>query len=158
MREFRADEATVARLCARFGLGSQGGRLTPAAEGAMGRIWRMDLDDGRRYAVKELFWEWEESAAVRECDFATLSGVRTPRFFRTIDGTLFDRLPSTLGGAVVRLFSWVDGRETLPGDPGRSRWFGDALGRLHTLDLSPQGWSSHPWYDTCSPPERWKEL
>lgn len=124
----------------------------------MGRIWRMDLADGRRYALKELFYEWEESAAVREFDFVQRSGVRAPRFVRTVDGNLAERLPSELGGVQVRLFSWVNGRAPRHDDPGRARWFGATLGRLHTLRLSPHGWSADAWYDTCPPPSRWADL
>ncbi|GAA2760957.1 phosphotransferase enzyme family protein [Actinopolymorpha rutila] len=136
------------------------GRLTPVARGAMGRIWRLSLP-GRDYAVKELFWGFDEAAVVREAslrDAAAAAGVASPANLRTVDGRYVCTLPAELGGADVRVFSWVEGRPVEAGEPGVIRWVGHTLGVLHGLRHSYADVDPDPWHDQVPTPEQWDAL
>lgn len=169
MSTLRPDAATITHLAERYALGpatgGTHGTLTPVAHGAMGRIWRLDLAavtaETEPFAVKELFVDHEEAAVRAEVDFtsaAARAGIGVPENLRTVDGGYLHRLPDRLGGARIRVTSWVRGRTVRTGDPGRAEWLGRTLGRLHTLRAPVDGIELDPWYDTCPTTERWEEL
>jgi Ser/Thr protein kinase RdoA (MazF antagonist) len=157
--------ATISHVCERFALDggerSGEGTLVPIARGAMGRIWRLSLPGNRDYAVKELFWGHDEAAVVREAalrDAAADAGVASPANLRTIDGRYVCTLPPELGGADVRVFTWVEGRQVEAGEPGVTRWVGHTLGVLHGLRHSYPDVAPDPWHDQVPTPEQWAEL
>ncbi|NYH86005.1 Ser/Thr protein kinase RdoA (MazF antagonist) [Actinopolymorpha cephalotaxi] len=160
-RRLEPTQAAIRYMCERFALGGHcDGRLTPIARGAMGRIWRLSLS-GRDYAVKELFWGFDEAAVVREAalrDAAADAGVASPANLRTVGGRYVCTLPTDLGGADVRVFTWVEGRQVEAGEPGVIRWVGHTLGVLHGLRYSYPHVPSDPWYDRVPTPEQWDDL
>lgn len=132
--------------------------LTPVARGAVGRIWRADLPDGSRYAVKELFWGGSEASIEAEVAFrdrAVDAGVTAPASLRTVDGTYLWQVP---GGPLVRLYSWVDGRPVEPAEPRSAEWLGQTLGRLHAVGLPVNGAPVDEWYSRPPDVTRWAEL
>ena len=159
-KTFAPTQETAGYVIDRFRLGSGTGYLTPVARGAMGRIWRLSLPD-RDYAVKELFWAVDEAAVEREATFsaaAARAGVVSPANVRTDDGRYVCRLPAELGGAEVRVFSWVDGRPVDRDDHGLSEWIGHTLGVLHSLRHPCSDVAPDPWYDRVPEPARWDDL
>ncbi|MGW0230945.1 phosphotransferase enzyme family protein [Actinopolymorpha singaporensis] len=134
--------------------------MIPIVRGAMGRIWRLSLG-GHDYAVKELFWGHDEAAVVREAalrDAAAVAGVASPANLRTVDGRYVCTLPAELGGADVRVFSWVEGRQVDPSEPGVTRWVGHTLGVLHGLRHSYPDVDPDPWHDKVPTPDQWEDL
>ncbi|MET9023045.1 phosphotransferase [Actinopolymorpha sp. NPDC004070] len=163
-RRLEPTSATIRYVCEQFALddGERAGegRLVPIVRGAMGRIWRLSIgtDD---YAVKELFWGHDEATVVREAalrDAAANAGVDSPANLRTTDGRYVCILPAELGGADVRVFSWVEGRPVDAGEPGIVRWVGHTLGVLHGLRHSYADVAPDPWYDQVPTPEQWQAL
>jgi Ser/Thr protein kinase RdoA (MazF antagonist) len=151
---------TASYLSERFRLGFGEGRLHPVARGAMGRIWRLSLP-GHDYAVKELFWTSDEAAVTREAAFrdaAAAAGVASPLNLRTHDGRYICTLPPDLGGAAVRMFSWVEGSPVNRDDPRLPTWVGHTLGVLHALRHPCDGITTDPWFDHVPEPTRWDEL
>ena len=133
MQLLQPDDDTLCRLVELFGLEGVPRRLTPISRGGNGQVWRLDLDGpGPSFAVKELFAGGDEQRVVAEVEFrdlAVAAGIRAPQNLRTVDG----RYLAQVGGAVVRVSSWVDGREPRPDDPGVPEWLGRTLATLHTL-------------------------
>ena len=133
MRLLQPDDDTVCCLVGVFGLEGVPRRLTSISRGGHGQVWRLDLDGPpRAFAVKELFAGDDEQRAVAEVEFrdvAVAAGIRAPQNLRTLDG----RYLAAVSGSVVRVSSWVDGREPRPDDPGVAEWLGRTLATLHTL-------------------------
>lgn len=156
----RPSAETLRALAETFGLDGDPRRLVPISRGGNGRVWRLDLDgrDGPlSYAVKELFAGGDErriAASVEFCDLATAAGIRAPFSLRTVGGNDL----ADVGGVVVRMASWVDGREPKPEDPGVAEWLGWALATLHTIGRMVDR-SGHTPYDPPVPdPGVWFEL
>jgi Ser/Thr protein kinase RdoA (MazF antagonist) len=124
---------TLSCLVERFELEGVPGRLTPISRGGNGQVWRLDFDGPRpSFAVKELFAGGDEQRVVAEVKFrdvAVAAGIHAPQHLRTVDG----RYLAEIGGSVVRVSSWVSGREPRPDDPGAPEWLGRTLATLHTL-------------------------
>ncbi|MGW5362007.1 phosphotransferase enzyme family protein [Actinopolymorpha pittospori] len=134
VRLLQPDEDTLTCLVEVFGLEGVPRRLTRISRGGQGQVWRLDLDGPRRsVAVKELFAGGDEQrigAEVEFRDLAVAAGIHAPQNLRTVDG----RYLAEVDGAVVRVSSWVSGREPRPDDPGVSEWLGRTLATLHTLE------------------------
>ena len=115
----------------------------------MGRIWRLSLPSKRDYAVKELFWGHDEAAVVREAalrDAAADAGVASPANLRTVDGRYVCTLPPELGGADVRVFTWVEGRPVEAGEPGIAHGSGTRSVSCMVCGTSTPTW--HPTHGT----------
>jgi Ser/Thr protein kinase RdoA (MazF antagonist) len=104
--------------------------MTPAADGAMGRVWRLD-SDRESYAVKELYWATDagtEEAAIAPqvefCEIARTAGVVAPANLRTTSGGYVIALPPELGGRLVRAYEWIQGRPLTSADAGAAAWAG----------------------------------
>lgn len=154
---------TVRLLISAFGLPSFGGRLVPAARGSMGRIWRLELDDQQPIMIKQFFWgaadDAEEAARVEAdlCCAARAAGLSLAAGIATTDGNHLVRLPDRLGGAVVRGYEWVDGRDLGPSDGGRADYLGNTLGVLHSL-RRPATTQPDAYFTTPPDPGNWDEL
>jgi Ser/Thr protein kinase RdoA (MazF antagonist) len=143
-----------------FGLpGSGAGTLTAAGRGAVGRLWRLEVD-GRPYALKELFRPPDSELVRLETAFTSAlsaAGVRLSDSLPTTDGRFVVALPHRLGGAHVRLYRWVDGSPVDPTAPGVAARLGALLGRLHA-NAPARPHEPDPWYDTVPPPDAWTTL
>jgi Ser/Thr protein kinase RdoA (MazF antagonist) len=129
----RPGDETMRALVDAFGLDGTPRGLTPISRGGNGRVWRMDLGGPpRSYAVKELFAGGDERRIAATEEFRALAvaaGVRAPDPSRTAGG----RYLADVDGVVVRISSWLEGREPQAGDPGVAEWLGRTLATLHTL-------------------------
>jgi Ser/Thr protein kinase RdoA (MazF antagonist) len=156
----RPDAETARFLVDRFGLHTESAaRLSPVARGATGRVWRLSTA-GHVWAVKELFSDPAEATVAATAAFrdaAASAGVRAPASLRSVQGRYLCRLPAGLGGRMVRVSEWVDGRPVAPDDPGRAEWIGAALGRLAALDYPATG-PVDPWYDESPDDRQWQAL
>jgi Ser/Thr protein kinase RdoA (MazF antagonist) len=144
--------------------------MTAVSRGAVGRIWRLDLPDGR-YAVKELFRDADEAEVQREAAFTAqlqAAGVRLPGSLPGRDGRFLAQLPTRDGpgqtqppghpdGGQIRLYEWVEGVPADLTDPYTAERAGDLLGRLHAL-AQPAADDGERWYDTVPAPEVWAAL
>jgi Ser/Thr protein kinase RdoA (MazF antagonist) len=157
-------------LISSFGLPYASGRLVSAARGSMGQIWRLELsepahagvDDGR-LMIKQFFWgasDDAECAARTEaelCRAAAADGLTVSSGHPTPDGRYLLRLPDQLGGAVVRAYDWVEGRDLTRSDVGRADYLGTTLGTLHRLRL-PATTEPDPYFTTPPNKDNWDEL
>jgi Ser/Thr protein kinase RdoA (MazF antagonist) len=163
-------EQTVQFLISSFALPYTSGRLAPAARGSMGQIWRLELrepthagsNDGS-LMIKQFFWGVSDSAEcaarteVQLCGAADAEGLAVSHGHPTPDGRYLLRLPDLLGGAVVRAYDWIDGRDLTRSDAGRSEYLGTTLGTLHRLRL-PATSEPDPYYTTPPNQDNWDEL
>jgi Ser/Thr protein kinase RdoA (MazF antagonist) len=151
---------TVEYICACYGLtAGPGAAMTAVSRGAVGRIWRLDLSDGR-FAVKELFRPADEAEVRREAAFTAhlqAAGIRLPGSLPGRDGRFLARLPGPGGGGWLRLYQWADGVPADLADPDTAGLAGDLLGRLHAL-APPAAADGERWYDTTPDPAVWAEL
>ncbi|HKD97143.1 MAG TPA: phosphotransferase [Micromonosporaceae bacterium] len=147
---------------AAFGLASAApATLRPAARGALGRVWRLEIGPDR-YAVKEVFDDEVTERLVRyETDFtsrAAARGVRLPRSHPDPTG----RFLVTLGSGRLRLYDWVDATRADLADPRTPGRLGTLLADLHLAaprsDREPAGGAPDPWFDVPPPPEAWPPL
>ncbi|WP_437605121.1 phosphotransferase [Sorangium sp. So ce834] len=160
MQGLEANDAAARYIAERFGLGGRPERMVPVGGGEMGRVYRLDAA-GAAWAVKELFRRTDEDRVARQVAFqdaAARCGIRAPANLSTVDGRHLCSLPAELGGATVRLCSWIDGHPVQTADPGLSEWVGSAIGRIHGLSYPADGADHDPWYDACPTPKRWEEL
>jgi Ser/Thr protein kinase RdoA (MazF antagonist) len=144
-------------------------RMVWAADGAMGRVWRLDTEAGS-FAVKDLLrpegLETLEiqlgfAAEVSEC--AWIAGVNVPRVVRTRTGSLMLSLEDPGPGepARVRVATWIDGRGTV--DTSRAAaWLGSTLATIETLADPPSIPPGDPWlaswFSRVPSPGRWGAL
>lgn len=133
-----AQRRRLTRVTAAFGLGEVAD-VERVARGAMGAVWRVDLADGRRVAIKELFWErMSEPAAGDEVAFrdaCAVAGVPSPAALRTPEGALL--LPAQRDAA-WRAYEWVDGAVPDRLDAATIGWLAEAMARMHRVDFVPQ--------------------
>lgn len=144
---------------ATYGLGAGSVTLTAVGRGAVGRIWRLDLDDAS-YAVKQLLRASDETVIRREVAFATRvanAGVWLPASFADRHGRYAVPVPEALGGGWSRLYQWIDGAPVDLADPGVADRLGVLLGLLHTYALPPDG-TADPWYESAPQPASWARL
>lgn len=160
---------TARFLLERFGLPYRKGVLTPTARGSMGQIWRLDLTRPMESApaptlslmVKQFFWgvgpDAEDVAAteVEFCDRAVEAGVSASRSCATVDGTYVQVLPPEMGGATVRVNSWVRGRHVRRDDADRADYLGRTLGLLHGL-RHPTATEPDVYFTTPPTPQVWE--
>jgi Ser/Thr protein kinase RdoA (MazF antagonist) len=148
----------VRQITDAFVLGTPNDGPVAVARGEMGRIWRMDTDLGR-YAVKELFYEYDESAAQADVTFqraALDAGLPMPRpITRPDGGVLLDLERPRAGIVAFRVYAWVElaapSRAPAPG-------IGAALlARLHGLDR-PAATAMDPWFSEPLGAEGWASL
>ncbi|MFI7449667.1 phosphotransferase enzyme family protein [Nonomuraea sp. NPDC049714] len=133
--------------------------ITPIGRGAMGMVHRLAID-GHLYAIKEFYWEMNEGAARKEAAFRDLAasvGVRSPINIRAVDGNYLQTLPESLGGRMVRLYTWLEGEHVDTNDPATAAQLGELMGRLHGL-ASPVYGKSHPWYEVVPEKSEWEEI
>ncbi|GIJ46793.1 hypothetical protein Val02_36790 [Virgisporangium aliadipatigenens] len=132
-----------------FGWGD-GARLTQGPRGALGRIWRVDVD-GHTYALKELFADPPAperlAAELAFTGRATAAGVRLPQRRPAVDGRT---IVSTVDGRWLCLYDWVDLRP-LELTAATAHAVGTTLARLHRCAVGLDGDDPHPWYDTFPP-------
>ena len=168
-------DGLTAHLLAAFGLkGGSGGsaepaRLTFVARGAEGQVSLLECN-GLRYAVKQPFaadagfadLASGEAAVCREATYLAhfaQAGIPAPVPVAARDGRFLVPVPQELGGGLVRLSSWVDGKapraDFVPGLHATE--LGTLLGRLHAAAPAtddPIG----PWYRTVPEPTVWADL
>jgi Ser/Thr protein kinase RdoA (MazF antagonist) len=149
-------------VCGAFGLtAGPAAALIPVSRGAMGRVWRLDLG-AERYAVKELFWEWEsdEESVRQEAAFTAhleSAGIRLPGSLPGRDGRFLQELVPGDGGGWLRLYRWISGVPVDLADPGLAAAIGDLAARLHACAPLDRG-AVDPWYDTVPGPATWDQL
>lgn len=154
----------VARFVAdRFGWGSPSS-MTPTADGAMGRVWRLDTNR-ESYAVKELYWakdaSTEETAVapqVQFCETARAAGVVAPTNLRTTSGHYIIALPEELGGRLVRAYEWIQGRPVTAGDADVAAWAGHTQAIIERLAVPPGDQEVDPWSYRAPTKDAWEEL
>jgi Ser/Thr protein kinase RdoA (MazF antagonist) len=138
--------------------------MTPAAEGAMGRIWRLETET-KAYAVKELYWAEdpiaEETAVARQilfCEQARAAGVAAPANLRAESGPYVITLPKELGRRLVRAYEWVEGRPVTSADAGAAAWAGRTQAVIEALGVSPGDQEVDPWSYRAPSEEAWDAL
>jgi len=119
----------------------------------MGDVWQLRTPEGR-WALKAPFetcTEEEVSAGAAFQEAARAAGVPTPEIRRTSEGSVF----TTVDGAQVRLYEWVDLREADPLlDPAL---VGQAVAGIHRVRLPPLG-RVDGWYSEPVGAARWDRL
>ena len=138
--------------------------MTPAADGAMGRVWRLDTN-GESHAVKELYWaqdvSTEEAAAapqVQFCETARAAGVVAPANMRTTSGQYIIALPEDLGGRLVRAYEWVEGRPVTSDDAGVAAWAGHTQAIIERLAVPVGDQEVDPWSYRAPTKDAWDAL
>lgn len=139
--------------------------MTHAADGAMGRVWRLDTDM-TSYAVKELYWAKDPAAEeavvasqVQFCDAARAAGIVAPSNLRTTSDHYVIELPAELGGRLVRAYEWIQGRPLQPSDASAAAgWAGRTQAIIEQLAAPTSGQEVDPW-SYCAPTEEtWDAL
>lgn len=138
--------------------------MTPAGEGAMGRIWRLATDT-MVVAVKELYWAEDpvaEEAAVapqiRFCEQARAAGVAAPANLETESGQHVIVLPLESDHRLVRAYAWVEGRPVTSADAGAAAWVGRTQAVLEELHVPPGEQEVDPWSYQAPSEEAWGAL
>lgn len=138
--------------------------MTPTADGAMGRVWRLDTDE-ESYAVKELYWakdaSTEEAAVapqVQFCETVRAAGVLAPGNLRTPSGQYIIALPSELGGRLVRAYEWVQGRPVTSGDADVAAWAGHTQAIIERLAVPAGDQGVDPWSYRAPTKDAWDAL
>jgi Ser/Thr protein kinase RdoA (MazF antagonist) len=130
--------------------------LTPAARGALGRVWQVTADGGR-FALKEMFFESPSDAMV-EAEVmlvrrAAAEGVRSAESWPDREGRYVFPGPDA---RFLRVYEWVDLRPVDRADPTTPQRVGELLARLHrcapAVAVEPDGDPPIRWYDR--PPDR----
>jgi len=138
-------DATRGDLVAeRFGLGDHASLAGPVAFGRLGEIWQLVAGRGR-FAVKHGQFAVSVEDAERDAAFQELAlraGVPMPAVVRAVDGAVV----ADVGGAVVRVYEWVD---VLPADRGLDpRELGQVLAAVHAVEVTTDepvdGWYVDP--------------
>jgi Ser/Thr protein kinase RdoA (MazF antagonist) len=145
------DPLPAARFIAdRFGWNAPSS-MTYTADGAMGRVWRLDTDT-RSYAVKELYWARDagtEEAVVAPqvefCELARAAGVVAPANLRAKSGRYVIALPPELGGRLVRAHEWIEGRPVTSADAGAAAWAGHTEAVIEQLAVPAGDREVDPW-------------
>lgn len=135
--------------------------MTLTADGAMGRIWRLDTDS-TSYAVKELYWakdvDVEEKAVARQvlfCEKARAAGVTAPTNLRTRSGQYVIALPQAMGGRLICAYECIEGRPITPAD---AAWAGHTEAIIEGLGVLPGDQELDPWSYVCPSVEAWYTL
>lgn len=138
--------------------------MTLAGEGHMGRIWRLETDDGP-HAVKELHWAAdpakEEIVVTRQvafCDAVRAAGVRAPGSLRTVDGRYVTALPVEHGGRLIRAYEWVDARPVDESDVRVSAWVGETTAIIEGVAEPVGDQGLDPWFTTPPSADHWSVL
>ena len=138
--------------------------MTPTADGAMGRVWRLDTAS-RSYAVKELYWATDVSAEeamvarqVRFCESARAAGVVAPGNVHTPAGRYVIELPESMGGRLVRAYEWIDGRPVTPADAGAATWAGHTQAILEGLAVPAGDQEVDSWSYRAPSRDTWEAL
>ena len=138
------DPSAGPAIATAFGLGCRAWMTGPVARGELGQVWRLETERGT-FAVKDPFLEVHADDAEADAAyqaFACRAGVPMPEVVRSTDG----RVLVEVGGAPVRLYTWVDvlprDRRLDPGEVGR------LVARLHgavvPADEPLPGWYVDP--------------
>ena len=138
--------------------------MTAAAEGATGRVWRLETARAS-YAVKELYWAEdpvaEERTVARQilfCERARAAGVAAPADLRAASGAYVVALPPELGRRLVRASTWVEGRPVTSADHGAAAWAGRTQAVLEALVVPPGNQEVDPWSYRAPSEEAWDAL
>lgn len=129
--------------------------ITPGPRGALGQIWRVDVDSAR-YALKEIFTTPPSEALIQaEVAFtrrAADAGVRCPLSHPDRAGR---HLLPTPDGKWLRLYDWIDLQPLDLTVPATPRDLGALHARLHNCAPAALTGPSDPWYDTVPATHRW---
>ena len=138
--------------------------MTPTADGAMGRVWRLDTAT-TSYAVKELYWATDVSAEeamvarqIRFCETARAAGVVAPANQRTPSGQYVIELPHSLGGRLVRAYEWIEGRPVTPPDAGAAAWAGRTQATIEGLAVPAGNQEVDSWSYLAPSRDTWDAL
>lgn len=138
------DRTRADAVAAAFALGEPVAPPSFVARGAMGELWRLDVDGGRRWAVKQLFHPVPGETNPPDVAFqlaAAGAGIRLPAPKAAPDGRF------VVEG--VRVYEWADLEPPLvaPADEGTVAEVGAILGTLHALAIEPApGGVVDDWY------------
>lgn len=144
-------------------------RMVWAADGAMGRVWRLETESGS-FAVKESLRPEDQVSFERQVDFAASvseqvrrAGVDVPQVVRTRTGSLMLRVEKGQSDEpmCVRVATWIDGRAGV--DTSRAAgWLGSTLASVETLADPPTVPPGDPWLEAwftqVPTPEQWAAL
>lgn len=142
-------------------------RMVAKAQGAMGRVWRLDSESGS-FAVKESLrpddiatFEIQLAFAAAVSEQVHRAGVLVPRARRSRTGSFI--LPVYSGRAeepmYVRVATWIDGRMGV--DTAAASWLGSTLAVIETLPDPPtpprDPWFQ-AWFTTVPTIDQWRDL
>jgi len=144
-------------------------RMVAEAQGAMGRVWRLDSQSGS-FAVKESLqpddtatFEIQLALAADMSEKAHRAGVLVPRARRSHTGSFI--LPVHNGRAeepmYVRVATWIDG-QTGVDTVAAASWLGSVLAIIETLEdlppVPPRDPWSQAWFTTVPTTDQWRDL
>ncbi|GIH10225.1 aminoglycoside phosphotransferase [Rhizocola hellebori] len=140
------DETALAEAVrAEFGLRVHG--LTPGGRGALGQIWRAQVEGGPDVAVKLLTEKPSESLVANEVAHTQ----RMAGYGVVVAASMADRSGRYLTPVAegwVRVSEWIDGTAPDPADPLTPQALGEMLGRMHAhagpAPGQPSGWYTQP--------------
>jgi len=127
---------TLASILARFGITAP--EPTPVTTGLIHKTYRVDADDGRRFALQSVspIFVREVHDDIDACTaHLARKGMTTPRIVPTLD----DQLSLAKDGEIWRVLTWLEGdTKERVGSPADARTAATLLGRFHgaLLDLS----------------------
>ena len=162
------DPGLAVQISEGFGL-ARPRRMVWAADGAMGRLWRLETESGS-FAVKESLRPEDLVSFEAQLDFAAamservrMSGVNVPEVVRTRIGSVMLPIHNSQPGEprYVRVATWIDGRGGV--DTSRAAtWLGATLATIETLADPPTVPPSDPWLESwftqVPTPEQWTAL
>ncbi|ADU06399.1 aminoglycoside phosphotransferase [Micromonospora sp. L5] len=151
-----AEVDALRHMCDHFGLGDAD-RVTFAARGSMGRVYRVD-SGGRAYALKMFYDHPDPDRVAAEVAFTELAmarGLAAPQSIAARNGGFV--VPSALPGvAYGRLYTWADGSQI----SSAARHLSDAaeiLAVLHGTDHRTDR-AIDPWYEITPSADEWDSL
>ena len=164
----RADLELARQISAGFALGVPH-RMVWHAQGAMGRVWRLETSTGA-FAVKESLHADDRSAFEIQLEFAAAvserahrAGLTVPRTVRSRRGPLLLSVDdqTTADPRHVRVATWIEGRSHVD-TSAAARWLGRTLATVEALpDLPPvpprDPWMS-AWFTRVPTSDEWSDL
>ena len=151
-----------------FALGSPR-RMVSGAQGAMGRVWRLETETGS-FAVKESLLAEDRSSLEIQLEFAAAvseraqrAGVVVPRALRSRHGPFLFSVhdENAADPRHVRVATWIEGRPEVD-TSSAAGWLGATLAAIETLPNPPPVPPRDPWmqawFSQVPTIEQWSEL
>jgi Ser/Thr protein kinase RdoA (MazF antagonist) len=140
-----------------------------AADGAMGRVWRLETDTGT-YAVKESLRPEDPVRFLAQLEFAAAvsehvrqAGIHVPEVLRTRTGslTLTVHDDQRRDARVARVATWITGTTAVDTSTAAA-WLGTTLATIEAIPDPPAVPESDPWLEAwftrVPSPAQWMEL